>query len=141
MSILDNMILLPKIVEQEIYRYIPTRERMWINKENYNLYHAQIYNLYNLSQPSIETYIRAIIRKDMSFVFKKLLDDNKNKWIRIYKFKYGKQVFNNYVHFLIYFCIEMSANKCKKLIYLSNTNIFNQKWHKNNKVKYNRWKI
>jgi len=128
---------LPPELIRYIKEYIPKKEFVFTNRENYNLYHPLI-------KPSIkdyESYIRAIIRQDNDFVFKKIVEENYNKWYEIRQYKYKNMIFNNYFYFVMNFCIENESNNCRKIIsdFLKEHGL-GKNLHKKNLVKYIKWK-
>jgi len=128
---------LPVELVRYIKEYIPKKEFVFTNRENYNLYHPLI-------KPSIkdyESYIRSIIRQDNDFVFKKIVEENYNKWYEIRQYKYKNMIFNNYLYFVMNFCIENESNNCRKIIsdFLKEHGL-GKNLHKKNVVKYIKWK-
>jgi hypothetical protein len=80
---------LPPELIRYIKEYIPKKTFVFTNRENYNLYHSLI-------KPSIkdyESYIRAMIRQDNEFVFKKIIEENCSKWYDILQYKYKNMIF------------------------------------------------
>ena len=103
---------LPPELIRYIKEYIPKKTFVFTNRENYNLYHSLI-------KPSIkdyESYIRAMIRQDNEFVFKKIIEENCSKWYDILQYKYKNMIFKNYLYFVMNFCIENDSNNCRKII-------------------------
>jgi phosphoribosyl-ATP pyrophosphohydrolase len=128
---------LPAELVRYIKEYIPKKEFVFTNTINYNLYH-------NLIKPSIkdhESYIRAMIRQDNDFVFKKIVEENYTKWYEIRQYKYKNMIFNNYLYFVMNFCIENDSNNCRKIIsdFLKEHGL-GKNLHKKNVVKYIKWK-
>ena len=104
---------LPDELVRYIKEYIPKKEFVFTNRANYNLYHSLI-------KPSItdyESYIRAMIRQDNDFVFKKIIEENFSKWYEIRQYKYKNMIFNNYLYFVMNFCIENESKNCRKNIF------------------------
>ena len=129
--------ILPPELIRYIKEYIPKKEFVFTNRENYNLYHPLI-------KPSIkdyESYIRAMIRQDNEFVFKKIVEENYNKWYEFKQYKYKNMIFNNYLYFVMNFCIENESNNCRKIIsdFLKEHGL-GKNLHKKNLVKYIKWK-
>ena len=127
---------LPVELVRYIKEYIPKKEFVFTNRENYNLYHTLI-------KPSIkdyESYIRSMIRQDNEFVFKKIIEENYNKWYEIRQYKYKNMIFNNYLYFVMNFCIENESNNCRKIIsdFLKEHGL-GKNLHKKNVVKYIKW--
>jgi phosphoribosyl-ATP pyrophosphohydrolase len=128
---------LPVELVRYIKEYIPKKEFAFTNRENYNLYHILI-------KPCIkdyESYIRYMIRQDNEFVFKKIIEENYRKWYEIRQYKYKNMIFNNYLYFVINFCIENDSNNCRKVIsdFLKEHGL-GKNLHKKNVVKYIKWK-
>ena len=128
---------LPDELVRYIKEYIPKKEFVFTNRENYNLYHT-------LLKPSIkdyESYIRSMIRQDNEFVFKKIVEENFSKWYEIRQYKYKNMIFNNYLYFVMNFCIENDSNNCRKTIldFLKEHGL-GKNLHKKNIVKYIKWK-
>ena len=128
---------LPVELVRYIKEYIPKKSFVFTNRENYNLYHSLI-------KPSIteyENYTRAMIRQDNEFVFKKIIEENITKWYEIRQYKYKNMIFNNYLYFVMNFCIENESNNCRKTIleFLKEHGL-GKNLHKKNIVKYIKWK-
>ena len=120
-----------------IKEYIPKKTFVFTNRENYNLYHTLIKS----SIKDYESYIRSMIRQDNEFVFKKIIEENYNKWYEIRQYKYKNMIFNNYLYFVMNFCIENESNNCRKIIsdFLKEHGL-GKNLHKKNVVKYIKWK-
>ena len=128
---------LPTELIRYIKEYIPKKEFVFTNRENYHLYHPLI-------KPSIkdyESYIRAMVRQDNEFVFKKIFQENLSKWYEIKQYKYKNMIFKNYFYFVMNFCIENESNSCRKFIsdFLKEHGL-GKNLHKKNVVKYIKWK-
>jgi phosphoribosyl-ATP pyrophosphohydrolase len=128
---------LPPELIRYIKEYIPKKEFVFTNKVYYNLYHSLI-------TPTIkdyESYVRAMIRQDNEFVFKKIIEENFSKWYQIRQYKYKNMIFNNYLYFVMNFCIENESNNCRKTIleFLKEHGL-GKNLHKKNIVKYIKWK-
>ena len=128
---------LPPELIRYIKEYIPKKTFIFTNRENYNLYHSLI-------QPSIidyESYIRAMIRQDNEFVFKKIIEENISKWYEIRQYKYKNMIFKNYLYFVMNFCIENESNNCRKnILEFLKEHGLGKNLHKKNIVKYIKWK-
>jgi len=128
---------LPAELVRYIKEFIPKKEFVFTNRENYDLYHPLI-------KPYIkdyESYIRAIIRQDNDFVFKKIIEENYNKWYEIKNYMYKNMIFKNYLYFVMNFCIENDSNNCRTIIndFLKEHGL-GKNLHKKNVVKYIKWK-
>lgn len=128
---------LPEELVKYIKEYIPKKKLVFTNRENYNLYH-------HLIKPYIkdyESFIRSMIRQDNEFVFKKIVEENYRTWYEIRQYKYKNMIFNNYLYFVINFCIENDSNNCIKILsYFLKEHGLCKNLHKKNVVKYIKWK-
>lgn len=128
---------LPDDLIRYIKEFIPKKAFVFTNKTNYNLYHALIKPLIK----DYESYIRCMIRQDNEFVFKKIIKENYSRWYEIRQYIYKNMLFNNYLYFVMYFCIENDSNNCRKAIsdFLKEHGL-GKNLHKKNVVKYIKWK-
>ena len=128
---------LPLELVRYIKEYIPKKNFVFTNRVNYNLYHSLI-------KPSIkdyENYIRTMIRQDNEFVFKKIIEENFTKWYEIRQYKYKNMIFNNYLYFVMNFCIENESNNCiRTILEFLKEHGLGKNLHKKNIVKYIKWK-
>lgn len=128
---------LPDELIRLIKEFLPIKILVFMNKENYNLYHFSIKKyIYNY-----ENYIRDTIRRDNSFVFNKIIHENYKKWMDITKYSYKNLVYKNYIYFAIDFCTENQSTQCRNVIvdFLKEHGLC-QNQHKKNIAKHIRWK-
>jgi len=124
---------LPDEIIRLIKEYIPIHKLIFVNSVYYNSYHYII----KKHIPLFENYIRDTIRRDNEFVFEQIIRENINYWVKKKQYVYKNMIFNNYIYFIIHYCIENNSDKCRLIIknYLSKGNLcINQ--HKKNIVKY-----
>jgi len=128
---------LPDDLVRYIKKFIPKIVFVFTNKTNYNLYHPLIKPLIK----DYESYIRCMIRQDNEFVFKKIIEENYSKWYENRQYKYKNMIFNNYLYFVMNFCIENDSNNCRKVIsdFLKEHGL-GKNLHKKNVVRYIKWK-
>ena len=133
----ENFNKLPIELINYIKEFVPKKELVFTNRENYNLYHHLI-KPYILDYGS---YIRCVIRQDNSFVFNKILNENIDKWYEIKEYRYKNMIFKNYFYFVMHFCIENESENCRKIIsdYFKEHGL-GKNLHKKNVVKYIKWK-
>lgn len=119
-----------------IYAYISDEVKMYLSKKNYiNLRSNK--KVSNIS----ENFIRNVVRKDYSFLFQYLLNDNYNRWFKMKNYLYHNCIYANYIIFLENYCIEYRSNRCLNVIInLFDTLGLKKKKHKKNNIKYLRWK-
>ena len=138
MEIIKNINLLPDELIEIIKEYIPKHILVFTNKTNYNLYHTFI-------KPKIslyENYIRDIIRRDNLFVFEVVLRENYKIWINKKNYHYKGLIFNNYMLFIHYYCMENDSDNCKTTLFMFiKEKGLCQNQHKKNIIKHIRWKI
>jgi hypothetical protein len=128
---------LPDEIIRLIKEYIPIKILVFTNKENYNLYHSYM-KKYIINY---ENYIRDTIRRDNSFVFNKILEENYKKWLDIKKYIYKNTIYKNYIYFVIDYCIENLSTQCRNIITIFlRQNGLCQNQHKKNISKHIRWK-
>jgi hypothetical protein len=128
---------LPNDIINFIKEFIPLNKMTFVNKTYYNLYHYTI----KKTIPLYEKFIRDIIRRDNEFVFEKIIQENIGLWLKNNKFIYKNMIFNNYIYFIMHFCIENNSEKCREILFLF---LFKRdlcrNLHKKNVVKYIKWK-
>lgn len=140
-KIIDDIIIkiteLPQELIDIIKEYIPKHILAFTNKSNYNLYHSFIKKTINM----YENYIRDTIRRDNLFVFELIVKENYKKWISIKNYNYKNTVFNNYISFIIHYCIENDSDKCKNFVveFIKEHGLCKNQ-HKKNIIKHIRWK-
>ena len=137
MTIIEKINNLPDNLKNIIFEYIERKYVVFTNKKNYFLYHHLIKkNIMNYSN-----YIRDIIRRDNHFVFHLLIRENFDKWIKMKQYIYKNMIFNNYLYFVMNFCIENNSERCREVLlhYLIKRDLC-RNLHKKNVVKYIKWK-
>ena len=128
---------LPDDIIKLIKEFIPYNTLVFVNKTFYNLYHHTI----RKSIPMYENYIRDTIRRDNEFVFEKIIEENFNFWIKKRQYSYKNMIFNNYIYFIMNFCIENNSDRCREIVlnFLSKRDLC-RNLHKKNVVKYIKWR-
>jgi hypothetical protein len=137
-NIFQNFFIrLPNEIIDLIKKYIPEKCLVFTNKTNYFLYHPLIkVNIINY-----DSYVHNTVRRDDYFVFERIMIEDCLNWLKIKKYYYKNMIFNNYIQFIIYYCIENDSNKCRTLLdnYLKEHGLC-KNLHKKNVVKYIKWK-
>lgn len=138
-NVFKNINKLPSELIDIIYLYIPNSITVFLTKEKYIKEHILIRDM--IPKKNIEKYIRTMIKQDNDFVFKQLLVENFERWLKMKKYYYKESIYSNYLTFLISFSIDNNSNKCRELI----TKLFEEEGlsknqHKKNNVRYIRWK-
>jgi hypothetical protein len=128
--------LFPELINI-IKEYIPKKKFVFVNRENYFLYHSSIKHCIK----DYESYIRAMIRQDNEFIFKQVTEENCFRWYGIRQYQYKNMIFTNYLYFVISFCIENDSSNCRKVVsdFLKEHGL-SKNLHKKNVVKYIKWK-
>ena len=132
MKILD----LPDDIIDLIKEFIPKYKLVFVNKVFYNLYHHTI----RTTIPLYENFVRDMIRRDNYIVVEKILGENSETWLKNRQYRYKDMVFNNYIYFILYYCIENNSEQCREIIhdYLKKRDLC-RNLHKKNVVKYIKW--
>jgi hypothetical protein len=127
---------LPDDVINVIFEFIPYNNLICVNSYYYNLYHYLIKNDIQL----FESYIRDMIRRDNNFVFKQLIRENIENWIRNRQYRYKNMVFSNYIYFVLHFCIENKSERCRTILVeeFAKRDLC-RNLHKKNVIKYIKW--
>lgn len=133
----DKINNLPNEIINLIKEFIPKKELIFTNKENYISNHYLI----KLTIKNYENYIRNIIKRDNEFVLTQVLRENYQKWCKITKYMYKNMIFKNYLYFTINYCIENDSINCRNVInnFLKEHGL-HKNIHKKNVIKYIRWK-
>jgi len=136
MGVIEKIKDLPDVIVDLIKEYIPLCKLVFVNSTYYKLYHHTI----KKQIPFFDNYIRDTIRRDNDYVFEQIIRENYDIWLKKKQFVYKNMIFNNYIYFVRYYCIENNSEKCRLVIkeYLSKGDLcINQ--HKKNIVKYIKW--
>lgn len=134
-----------EIVREYIFPKLSPETLVWLNREYYIKHHDIIYKLIpkgrhaQFPQGSYEAYIRYMVRNDYSFVFKQILDERKNKWVKMRKFLYKAENFTTYLHFLANFAFNNASYKCEQLIISTGLSELGEKWYKKSKIRNIKW--
>ncbi len=131
---------LPDEMKNIIFDYIPLTSLIFTNKTNYINYHYLL-KLKLVPKTLKENYIRDIIRRDLEFVFERILHENFKKWLLIKHFIYKNIIYGNYIYFLRDFCLMNESNKCRLILnkFLEEIGLCKNQ-HKKNTSKHIRWK-
>jgi hypothetical protein len=113
MSIINKISELPNEIINYIKEFIPNCKLVFVNCSFYKLYHYTIRSKISL----YENYIRDMVRRDNDFVFKKIIEENMDRWIKNKNYVYKNMVFKNYAFFINYFCMEHNSQNCRKILY------------------------
>ena len=134
--IFDYIQYLPDDIVHIIFEKLLPYNKIFLNKEFYMKFNPIIDPYIN----NCENYIRDIIRKDYSFVFKFIVERKFKKWLRMRNYSYNNIIYPDYVHFLLFFTSSNNAYKCNDLINLHlNLSGLKKEWRKNSRIKYNKW--
>ena len=146
MDILECIILLGNDETNIIYSYIQPSTLALLSKPLYIKHHKNI--LVKTTDRDYNGFIRDTLRNKRDFIFKYIAQEHFNTWNtwRIYKFQ--NSIYNNYVSFLLQFCIDTNSQKCRQHILDIKTNKTNktnknnseiEKRHKNVSTKHTLW--
>jgi hypothetical protein len=136
MNLLQEISKLPDDIIRIIKEFIPQYKLVFVNSHFYHLYHSYIRN----TIPLYENYIRDTIRRDNEFVFKKIVEENVDGWVKNKNYIYKNMVFSNYIYFINYFCMENNSQNCRQNLYnYLNKRELSINLHKKNSIKYIKW--
>jgi len=130
---------LPFFIVNEIKKYIPVQQLIFVTREKYTNLHYLI--RYQIPSINFEKYIRNILYRDFDFVFQQILQENYLKWLDIKEYFYKNATYKNYIYFIKAFCIENNSEKCRILLnaFLEKLGLCKNQ-HKKNIIKHIRWK-
>jgi hypothetical protein len=130
---------LPDCIIELIKEFIPRESLVFLNKNFYESYHYLIKNCI-INTNLYENYVRDMIRKDNGFVFEMIIRENIDYWLKSKSYRYKNMIFNNYIYFVIHYCIENNSDNCRKIIidFMSKRDLC-KNLHKKNVVKYIKW--
>ena len=135
MTTIDN---LPQELVDYIKDFIPPTTLVWLNKKNYTKYSKKIRGM--ISDSRFEDYIRDMVRQDNDFVMRHIVNENIYRWIKLKRWRYKNIIYFDYIHFIYNYATEHQSFKCRDLIDNIATQLFGEKWHKKNGIKYIRRK-
>ena len=131
--LINRMALLPEDIINLIFKYLNSVDKIFLNKKYYSKYNILI-DKYIIAG-RYESYIRDIIKKDYSFVFKKLLNRNFINWILMHNYKYKYATYKDYIHFLLYYSSFNKSNNCNYILNLELQLLgLKNDWCKNNRI-------
>jgi hypothetical protein len=131
-----NLNKLPEVIIDLIKEFIPHFKVVFLNSKYYNAYHYILRN----HIPQYDNYVRDVINRDNEMVFKYIARENFERWLKNVEYRYKDMIFNNYIYFVLYYCVENNSEKCREILidYLSERNLY-KNLHKKNVVKYIKW--
>ena len=133
MNIVSKINKMPDELIDLIKEYISKKTFICTNKTYYGLYHQLIKKYIS----KYESYTRDMIERDNYMVFEKICRENFNNWLSNKQYRYKYMIFNNYVYFIMCFCVENNSNKCREiLLNIFKERKFGKNLHKKNVIKY-----
>ena len=117
---------LPDDLLRHIFTFVPFTEKALTNRENYYINYAIQFeqNMFRRG----DSYVRYIIRKDLSIAFKHILEKKYLNWINRKKYKYNDKIYKNYIDFIKFYIDENNVGKCKNVLHECS---LTKKQHKN----------
>ncbi len=116
----------PDDILKIIYSYIPFCERCMVNRENHSIYYLIRYEqiMYRMRG----SYIRYLLRNDLSILFEKVLISNYSRWNKKSKYNYKNINYKNYLEFLKSYIYYHNSSKCMNIL---KEQTLSKKQHKN----------
>ena len=135
--ILSSINKLPQELINHIFQYVRPVVLVTLNKSYYLLHHASIKHYLCTVKHQYDNYIRDIVRRDNSYVFSHVLQENYRHWLHFHNYCYKEKMYINYLYFLLDYCVVYESNKCRQLLQtaLYSSNVVSKNQHKKNLVK------
>ena len=106
---------LPNEIINQIKLYIPGVFLIFVNKQFYLENHVYLLKEIYL-QKRYDKYVRKLITRDNYFVFQTMLSEKNAYSSSNKKYLYKNTEYKNFYFFLIDFCIENEASKCRNVL-------------------------
>jgi len=126
---------LPGDLVNIIFEYLPTETMKCTNKINFFKGIKDKFDE-NLTRKNINNYMRYVIRNDLIFPFKYLLEIN-NQWFKAIKYKFDIASYPSYIVYLKELALKNNSQKCYE--YIKDINGMRKKKYKKIKRKNSRW--
>jgi len=127
---------LPEELVGLIKDYVPKKEFIFTNRENYNLHH----HLMPINQRDLYNYVKDVIHRDNEFVLNTIIRENYIKWIDKGIIYYKNAKYANYLYFILNYAIKCEAENCLKIIFIFlKEHGLDKNLHKKNLVRYIKW--
>ena len=127
----------PEDLIQIIWEFLEPEIKVWINKEYYEKYHSVI----QIMIPRFDSFTRSMVRRDNDFTMQQIIQENLWRWIRIKKYFYEGRIYPNYMLFLLNYCVDNDAIKCKNILYRELEKYgLSKNLHKKNRIRNIRWR-
>ena len=139
---MDSLLLriddLPSELIDYIKIFIPTVFLMWVNKKYYLENHVYLVKEM-LLQKRYDKYIRKVVERDNEFIFQTVLKEHNIHLTK--KYIYKQVEYKNLYYFMIDYCIEKEATKCRNALneYLFEAGLC-QNRDKKNRMRSIRWR-
>ena len=110
----DNFDRLPQELVDIIWDFVDLNTKIFVCKSYYLNYHFKIPENLNIK---FDCYLRNLIKFDCHFIFSLVLNEEKERIIKINKknFSYRNSRYNNYLDYLKNLIYEYQANKSQKI--------------------------
>jgi len=125
-----------------IFSYMRPSSCYMLNKKQYISYHKDI--LIKTTSRTYHNFIRDILRNEREFVFSQIVKEHYNIWVRWNLYRFKNSIYNNYVSYILQFCIDHNSPKCRQILFEANNNNtagIRKKRHKNVRTKNTSWSV
>ena len=88
-------------------------------------------------------FIRDALRNKRDFIFKYIAKEHFDTWNTWRLYRFQNSIYNNYVSYILQFCIDTNSQKCRQIVLDAKNNMNNadrEKQHKNVRTKHTIWK-
>jgi hypothetical protein len=128
---------LPEELIGLIQEYVPKKEFIFTNRENYKLYH----HLMPINPADFHNYVKDIIHRDNELVLNAIIRENYIKWIDCGIIRFGNVKYANYLYFVLNYAIKCESENSIKIIFIFlKEHGLDKNLHKKSLVRYIKWK-
>lgn len=133
------IVSLPNEIQDIMQEYLPPKCRASLTRKGY-IDSIETTNIKkDIPSARWDAYIRHVIRQDYSFIFLKLLHQNKNLWIKPIKYAYKGFLYQSYLLYIDNFAISSNSQKIRTLLLKDKNRKLAIKGHKTPRANYQRW--
>ena len=144
MDLLQRIMLLGDDETNNIFSYIRPTTLSLLTKPLYIEHHHTI--LIKTLHRDYSAFIRDTLRNKRDFIFKYIAKEHFDTWNTWRLYRFQNSIYNNYVSYILQFCIDTDSQKCRQIVLDAKNNMNNmnnadrEKQHKNVRTKHTIWK-
>jgi hypothetical protein len=141
MDVLQRIMLLGDDETNNIFSYICPPTLSLLTKPLYIEHHHTM--LIKTLHRDYSAFIRDALRNKRDFIFKYIAKEHFDTWNTWRLYRFQNSIYNNYVSYILQFCIDTNSQKCRQIVLDAKNNMNNadrEKQHKNVRTKHTIWK-